>query len=222
MQQAEGLFVWVATVCDFIRDTINPDSQLRRLLGAHLPLSLPAESKMRQLYSTILQACPSEDEGFEENYQLLMGTVVVLRIPLSSNAMRALLGTNFAVPEMLTSLGVGSLLSGLSNAAKKQTIQIMHETFREFVTRDPAPLSKEERKFVINEHDRNQLLAVRVIITLNSQISALKKKLPMILSRNFADIIPRLPEVLSPSLSGIRAGFGFRIWMSQDTKSGVT
>lgn len=79
LDKAEGLFIWAATVCDYLRLQVYPSKHLVALSLEPGPLCLPAEAKMDKLYSTILSACNWEDGDFAEGYKLLVGGIMAAR-----------------------------------------------------------------------------------------------------------------------------------------------
>jgi hypothetical protein len=87
---AEGLFLWVSTVCKHIGNTIDPDAELRSLLSRRSPQRIPAEEQMDKLYLTILNSCNWDDEKFVDGYQLIMGAIMAAKSPLSIRALQVL------------------------------------------------------------------------------------------------------------------------------------
>ncbi|KAJ7283408.1 hypothetical protein C8J57DRAFT_734346 [Mycena rebaudengoi] len=138
LELAEGLFLWVATICDYLhRQVCYPDKMLERLLEKMRDSPLPPEKKMDYLYSTVLDACSYwDDEDFVDGYQQIMGVLVVQSMPLSVDALQRLHGRLPRVKAILVPLA--SLITGLAGAS--QPVQILHTSFRQYITlRAPVP-----------------------------------------------------------------------------------
>ncbi|KAG8781747.1 POC1 centriolar protein A [Ceratobasidium sp. 428] len=88
VSKSDGLFLWVATVCDYLSGGNNPTQDLSRLLSTGSAKS--AEDKMNKLYAEILGNFDWDDESFVEDYQRVMGTVIASKTPLTIVAMREL------------------------------------------------------------------------------------------------------------------------------------
>jgi hypothetical protein len=88
--KAEGLFLWVATVTDYLCTVVRPKKKLATLLYERNTGSLHAESKMDELYAEILIGCNWDDEDFVDGYHLVVGAIMVARTPLSINALQLL------------------------------------------------------------------------------------------------------------------------------------
>lgn len=54
VQKADGLFIWAATVSDFLARVLDPTKYLKRLLSKRDASELPEEARMDLLYSTII------------------------------------------------------------------------------------------------------------------------------------------------------------------------
>lgn len=87
---AEGLFLWVSTVCMYLRSTVNPDKELRSLISRKSPQKIPAEDQMDRLYLTILKSCNWDDDDFVVGYKLIVGAIMAAKDPLSIQALQAL------------------------------------------------------------------------------------------------------------------------------------
>ncbi|KAJ7283410.1 hypothetical protein C8J57DRAFT_734427 [Mycena rebaudengoi] len=136
LELAEGLFLWVATICDYLNSHVYPDVKLERLLEKIRDSPLPPEKRMDYLYSTLLDACSWDDTDFVDGYQQIMGALVVQSMPLPVDALQQLHGRMPRVKEILTPLA--SLITGL--AGVNQPAQILHTSFRQYITlRAPAP-----------------------------------------------------------------------------------
>ena len=165
---AEGLFIWIVTVCSYLRTVYKPRAKLEALLSKSAPEGLPVEKKMDGLYITILAACGEwEDIDFLQDYQLIMGAIMAAKRPLSLAALRELHSSSRELsPEDLLQR-FGSVLVGLSDP--HAPIRMLHLSFREFITGRAA---KEEstRKFYISEEVHSSRLAHLCIKVMNSEL----------------------------------------------------
>ncbi|QRW12449.1 hypothetical protein RhiLY_11448 [Ceratobasidium sp. AG-Ba] len=57
VDRAGGLFQWITTVCEYLRQYDDPTAELELLLGSTDPTTNSAEEKMDKLYATILESC---------------------------------------------------------------------------------------------------------------------------------------------------------------------
>ncbi|KAJ7283406.1 hypothetical protein C8J57DRAFT_734380 [Mycena rebaudengoi] len=137
LELAEGLFLWVATICDYLHSQVcYPDKMLERLLEKMWDSPLPPEKRMDYLYSTVLDAGYWDDTDFVDGYQQIVGALVVQSIPLTVDALQRLHGSMPRVKAILVPLA--SLITGLTGAS--QPVQILHTSFRQYITlRAPAP-----------------------------------------------------------------------------------
>jgi hypothetical protein len=133
LEKAEGLFIWVATVCEYLlRQVVYPDKMLEVLLESMGESQLPPDQKMDSLYSTILDKCHWEDTDFVEGYQQVMGAIVAAKLPLTSDALQAIHGPEPRVQAIL--LRLASLVTGVTQTHTHHPVRILHNSFREFIT----------------------------------------------------------------------------------------
>ncbi|KAJ7256455.1 hypothetical protein B0H12DRAFT_1112146 [Mycena haematopus] len=130
LNRAEGLFVWIATVCDYLFHHVYPDKILEELLETLRESQLPPEKKIDSLYSTIMASCPWDDRHFVDGYRQIMGVMVVEKIPLTLNGLQQLLGTMPRVKPIVVRLA--SLITGSTRTDRP--VQILHSSFREYIT----------------------------------------------------------------------------------------
>ncbi|KAF7983576.1 hypothetical protein HWV62_20453 [Athelia sp. TMB] len=167
-KSAEGLFVWAVTVCNFLRTAYKPTKKLQALLSKAVQ-HLPPERKIDQLYAAILAECGDwEDADFRKDYDLVMGTIVAAKRPLSLAAVRALHdGSQELDPEQLLQR-FGSVLIGFRDPS--QPIRILHLSFKEFIT-DRAAHDDSTKHFYISEKAHSARLAELCIKTLNRELT---------------------------------------------------
>ncbi|KAJ7607699.1 hypothetical protein FB45DRAFT_947539 [Roridomyces roridus] len=142
LQRAEGLFIWIATVCDYIASRISPDEELEQLLDDTRHGQLPPEEKIDSLYSAIMAKCDWDDIHFTSGYATSMGFLVVQQTPLTIDTLGRLSPTKRTVQQIL--LQLGSLVTGLMDA--EQPAQILHGSYRDYLVgraRDPQRIAPE-------------------------------------------------------------------------------
>jgi hypothetical protein len=166
-QKAEGLFLWVSTVCEYLLRSTDPSEELRSLISNESSSGLPAEEKMDELYTTILQSCNWRDKAFSKGYNLLVGAVMAAKTPLSGSALQLLHDTSIMLPVNTLLRPVSSLLTGVAHA--NHPIQPLHLSFRDFIT-SRAQLSATSERFYINEKEHSGRLALLCLVTLNKNI----------------------------------------------------
>ncbi|KAF7974089.1 hypothetical protein HWV62_13395 [Athelia sp. TMB] len=166
---AEGLFVWIVTVCNFLRTAYRPKDKLQALLTKSYRQGSPPEKKMDMLYAAILAECGDwEDPDFVRDYDLVMGTIMALKRPLSLAALRALHGGSRELePEQLLQR-FGSVLIGFRDP--HQPIRILHLSFHEFVT-ERAAHDDSTKHFHLSEKGHSGRLAELCVKTLNRELA---------------------------------------------------
>ncbi|KAF7984392.1 hypothetical protein HWV62_15453 [Athelia sp. TMB] len=166
---AEGLFIWIVTVCNFLRTAYRPKDKLQALLSKSSQQGSPPEKKMDQLYAAILAECGDwEDADFVKDYDLVMGTIMALKRPISLAALRALHdGSQDLVAEQLLQR-FGSVLIGFHDT--HQPIRILHLSFHEFVT-DRAAHDPSTKHFHLSETGHSGRLAELCVKTLNRELA---------------------------------------------------
>ncbi|KAJ7598152.1 hypothetical protein C8J56DRAFT_814444 [Mycena floridula] len=131
--KAEGLFIWAATMCDFMDSRPALIQNFRKILEAGMPLRPGPFAKMNKLYSTILDRC--EWEEFEDLYQAVLGIIMAARVPLSISAMQALLDwepPEYDVSSVILHSPIRTLLTGYRTITTP--VRILHLSFRDFLT----------------------------------------------------------------------------------------
>ena len=166
---AEGLFVWIVTVCNFLRTAYRPKDKLRALISKSSQQGSPPEKKMDQLYGAILaESGDWKDADFVKDYGLVMGTIMALKRPLSLAALRALHdGGEELDPELLLQR-FGSVLVGFRDP--HQPIRILHISFHEFIT-DRSVRDDDTKHFYLSEKAHSGRLAELCIKTLNRELA---------------------------------------------------
>jgi len=168
-RQAEGLFVWVFTVSEYLLTAAYADRKLSALLYDKSLRCLPAEAKMRALYAEVLSTCDWSDQDFVHDYKLVIGTIIAAKTPLSPSALQSLHREcpNLEVDEVLRPLS--SVLTGFINDG--HPIRILHLSFRDFLAYHGQFPSVHER-FQVNEREHSQRLALSCLHVLNEDLTA--------------------------------------------------
>lgn len=170
--KSEGLFLWVAITCDYLKTCYYPEKELEKLVSAPISTS-SAESKMDKLYATILSACNWNDRDFAKSCHRLLGAAVATKTPLTMRALNSLyqcilMESDSALQEL------SPLLSGLGNEQHAcQPVRFLHQSLRDFLTqRAGSPGAPEgSNKFAIDEMEHNQTLALLCLTFLNHKLN---------------------------------------------------
>ncbi|KAF7976987.1 hypothetical protein HWV62_4902 [Athelia sp. TMB] len=166
---AEGLFVWIVTICNFLRTAHRPKDKLHALLSKSSQQGSPPEKKMDQLYAAILTECGDwEDADFVRDYDLVIGTIMALKRPLSLAALRALHDGSLDLGAEHLLQRFGSVLTGFRDV--HQPIRILHLSFHEFVT-DHAAHNDSTKQFYLSERWHSGRLAELCVKTLNRELA---------------------------------------------------
>ena len=136
VERAEGLFIWAATACKFIKGG-------RRLATSRLTSILDGDSVMRgsekkldEIYTTVLVQSISGDYNYQEIEEVLalfraiVGSIVLLFDPLPAAALAQLLNR----PEWQVHLTLHDLYSVLEvPPSPDRPIRVVHPSFRDFL-----------------------------------------------------------------------------------------
>ncbi|KAF7971736.1 hypothetical protein HWV62_20045 [Athelia sp. TMB] len=166
---AEGLFVWIVTICNFLRTAHRPKDKLQALLSKSSQQGSHPEKKMDQLYAAILAECGDwEDADFVKDYDLVIGTIMALKRPISLAALRALHDGSLDLEAEQLLQRFGSVLTGFRDA--HQPIRTLHLSFHEFVT-DRAAHDDSTKRFHLSEKEHSSRLAELCVKTLNRELA---------------------------------------------------
>ncbi|KDQ08126.1 hypothetical protein BOTBODRAFT_38228 [Botryobasidium botryosum FD-172 SS1] len=152
-----GLPQWASVVLRVLKLSYNPAAKLSQLL-AELRTGHAAEEKMDEIYFSVLRAYDWDNLDFKPDYDLVMGTILALKTPISVSALQTL-HPGINITNLLSRLGV--LLTGWRNA--NQPVRILHLSLRDFLTAR-APSSA---PFYINEKDHSRRLGLVCLAALN-------------------------------------------------------
>lgn len=123
--RASGLFIWASTAVDYI-DAYDPQKRIDIVLRGDAASG--AEIALDTLYRTALESAGSwDDESFVNDFQIIVGIVLVARHPLSSTAIDLLRGKTRGVPciDVISQLGCALQLH--------PTVRLMHPSLADFL-----------------------------------------------------------------------------------------
>ncbi|THV04368.1 TPR-like protein [Dendrothele bispora CBS 962.96] len=160
--KSEGLFIWASTVINYIEKSFSPEDTLTSILSESTTDLAPGK-KMDSLYENILGRCNWDDTGFVKGYNLLMGTIMALRTPLSISAIKSLHSASDArLIDRIVDSTLGSLLPISSDVSRP--LQVLHLSFREFLTTRADP------PFFVDQKSHSQRLALSCLQVLNETL----------------------------------------------------
>ncbi|KAJ7613170.1 hypothetical protein FB45DRAFT_803075 [Roridomyces roridus] len=128
--RAEGLFIWITTICDYLSSRMRPDEELAELLDHTREGQLPPELKMDFLYAAILKRCQWGDRNFSSGYEAIMGMMILQQQPLTVETLQEIRPIKLPAKTILIQLA--PLVTGLLDASA--TPQLLHSSCREYLT----------------------------------------------------------------------------------------
>ncbi|KAG8758018.1 POC1 centriolar protein A [Ceratobasidium sp. 428] len=96
--KAEGLFLWVATVYDYLHNRDDLTQELKHLLSGTGLSRSSAQDRMNRLYARILEGFDWSDASFVSSYRRVMGTALATKTPLTIAAMKQLYHDHHLAP----------------------------------------------------------------------------------------------------------------------------
>ncbi|EIM81970.1 uncharacterized protein STEHIDRAFT_141924, partial [Stereum hirsutum FP-91666 SS1] len=200
--KASGLFAWASVALDYIGRVklIGRDAKLQEVLSQSSTRVTPVQERMDELYMTVLGTCKWDDDEFVQGYQLVVGTIVASRQPLSKSSLEHLLGdTAGVVAEVL------NILSPLFTEWKTDDtpIQLLHLTLYDFLTH-----RERSNRYFINETEHSRRIGLRCLGILTE---TLKEGVPGLGYSKFWDeyIFRPLPVVDVPD----SIAYACRFWL---------
>ncbi|THU76547.1 hypothetical protein K435DRAFT_153723 [Dendrothele bispora CBS 962.96] len=198
--KSEGLFIWASTVINYIEKSLSPEDTLLSILSESTTNLAPGK-KMDRLYENILGRCNWDDTSFVKGYNLLMGTIMALRTPLSISAIKSLhTASDARLIDRIMDSTLGSLLPTSSDVSRP--LQVLHLSFREFVTARADP------PFFVDQKSHSQRLVLSCLQVLNE---TLKDDIPGTGYLAESDEYFTVPIVSSDNLSE-EAWYACRFW----------
>ena len=182
-KHAAGLFVWASTACAFISECHDPRRNLDFLTG--MAISSVPLSALDRLYETALVSAGDwGDDIFCSDCLAILGLILVVKIPLSCEAMDDIL--SLPRPTVHTIKGLRSVLRW----SESNPIRILHPSFQDFLSdRFRCGTSR----WFVDLDTHNDRLAARCITLLEGK-----------LKKNICNLAVREPftdRTLSESLS---------------------
>jgi len=167
VQRSGGLMIWVVTVCQYLKEVLDPKGDLEDLLEKRLPSEQGAEEMMDELYATVLMKFQWRDRKFAKGYEQVMGTILASKVPLSPFAIESLQSgmLQFKLADLLH-----TLKPLLHPSDEGKPIQILHQSLHDFLT-DRALKKDTWKHFAINEQLHSQQLALLCIQFINEELT---------------------------------------------------
>lgn len=223
-RRAGLLFIFVATALKFIGDKhwADPQRQLRALL-ANKAVGLPTRYReVDSLYLQVLQhALPSEEHGeLVERFRLIVGTVVLLRDPMSARTMESFLALERGTVRRAL-LQLHSVL--LVPESQDAQIRVFHPSFPEFITNTERC---NDARFLIKEADGHARLAS---LCLSRMMKSLRRDIcsigdPWKLNAEVPDLKQRLDRQVPEDLRYSCLHFAHHLFAAtrDDSEGGLT
>lgn len=125
-----GLFAWASTACRSIREGSLQSQGHISMLSKQDDSGAHAEARLDQIYSTVLQSALSKQSSFTSNLGVIVGSIVVLRSPVSIGTLAKLLAKSTNdIHATLASLQSIFRLPDRDTAP----IRLYHPTFRDYI-----------------------------------------------------------------------------------------
>jgi hypothetical protein len=198
---SNGLFIFAATSVNFIRDRnySSPADQLTSLLinsSTVLQSRSSPHRRLDELYTQVLDhAFPEIAAPLANRIKIVLGSIILLRDPLSSCALEQLLNLR---PTMVrqTLRHLHSVVMVPENDA--QVIRLLHPSFFDFMT-NPSRCRKVN--FVVNSQTQHSLLARACLQTMKSlrrDMCGIKN--PTMLNSEVDDLPSRITSCIPPHI----------------------
>ncbi|QRV93105.1 hypothetical protein RhiJN_21123 [Ceratobasidium sp. AG-Ba] len=170
VSKAGGLFLWVATVCDYLRSRGDPTKNLRELVERDRQSDTSAENRMDRLYATILESYDWTDEDFVASYNQVMGAAIASKTPLTISGIKELYNDQY-IESDYTLQKLSPLLTGMSRAEHQSSpVRLLHQSLRDFLVLRSRSCSQYSR-FTLDERMLSSKLAALCLSTLNRDLS---------------------------------------------------
>ncbi|KAG9125710.1 POC1 centriolar protein A, partial [Ceratobasidium sp. 392] len=161
--RSDGLFLWVATVCDYLYRRNDPTQELEHIVSTANVWATSAEDKMNKLYTKILESFDWTDLSFVAGYHRVMGAAIATKTPLTISAMEQLhqerpLALEFTLQQL------SPLLTGMDRSDHvSQPVRVLHQSLCDFLSNSV--------EFRIVEEECSQKLAVLCLELLNRELN---------------------------------------------------
>lgn len=179
--KANGLFVWAVIACNSIADSDSGPLEQHKIVIATKPIhDTTTFSHVDELYLSVLSKYQLENPRDLLRYQQCLGTLFVLRQPLSAPALDKLCGVNHF---QFTLRPLGPVLIKPVNQHLAQPIQIIHQSLREALTRETDATSP-FAKYHIMESEHNEALALHCLELIRREIPLLSEHTQWIVEKS--------------------------------------
>lgn len=168
-EKAAGLFIWAAVACNSIDDIdVDPIKQYTELVSDGRITYSRAFSQMDELYMKVLLKCRLHETLALSRYHQCIGAMLALRRPLSTKGIATLLDERHI---HFTLRPFTPVIQGPIGLNHLQPIQIIHQSFREFVTKENTDASFPDYTIVEAEH--SEALALRCLALIRKEMPSL-------------------------------------------------
>ncbi|KAJ3118582.1 hypothetical protein HK098_005901, partial [Nowakowskiella sp. JEL0407] len=159
---ANGLFIWLALAME---DICHEDSDSLTVLQRYLAEQSDPENNDHQMdgmyTSSLTRATHGKSVAFVNSLTEILSAIVVVRTPVSDDALAKLFGTTLG--DVRTTLSsIGSLLN-----ISDKSIQVIHKSFADFLK---SPTRCTDPRFLINIPTTNLFLALRCLDSMNTTL----------------------------------------------------
>ena len=118
---ANGLFIYASTACKYLQDSLDVEAAIA---------TIESISGLDDLYSQIMErAIPKDDPASFQAVFFILQAILAAQRPLSVAEMQSLLKKGQVVRSV-----VETLASVLSTGAEDKPVEVLHPTFREYLT----------------------------------------------------------------------------------------
>jgi len=210
VDKAEGLFLWAATVFDYLGTVVDPSKTFVAFISESgtSTRKFSVEGKMDIIYGRILECCNWEDPDFVLEYDRMMGTIMAARIPLSARALHSIWGETAQVPIATILNPLRSLLDGVGTESR--AIRILHQSLRDFITVRARNLPNSQ-KYYVSVEKHSDVLALHCLNVMNEQLPC---NMPGVryLSSLDSDLLDGIPELRNGTISE-ELSYACKFWM---------
>jgi hypothetical protein len=162
VQTTVPLFIFAATACRFIEDRRLPGTPTERLDKILRQETWDYKSKISATYLPTLDQMVHQFNGNQKNeiileFKAIVGPIILLARPLSTNSLAALLGISFGVVRKRLNL-LHSILNVPTDP--EALITLFHQSFRDFLLSPELAVHFSIRAIQVHEELKNMCLVV--------------------------------------------------------------
>jgi len=171
------LFIFAATVCRFIDDRIygDPDEQLQKVLKFHTrnqqsklnATYLPVLNKLlvKRTDTRILPLNTTERRHIIEEFQTIVGSIIILSSPLPAASLARLLN----ISQKRVNYRLDLLHSVLSIPSSESSMRLLHLSFRDFLLN---PEKRETNPFWVDKQQTHKRLVAHYLRIIKGYLRA--------------------------------------------------